>query len=237
MELNLKTLPRMIDISCVKADNTITELEEMVRLAKDYRFICCFSMPCFTPWLTEALRNEKDILVGAPVGFPSGAASTASKLLDVKEQKALGCREFDMVINIGALKSGLYSDVENDIRAVVDAADGYPVKCILEVALLSDDEIRRAAEIAVRSGVTFVKTGTGWAGKPTTVEHIRLLKSVVGEEAYVKAAGGIRTLQDITDCVNAGCSRFGIGIKSIISILDELGDNSISCADVRMLYA
>lgn len=237
MILNKELLPRMIDISCVRADNTMEELETMVRLAKEYQFICCFSMPCFTPWLVDELKDAEKTLVGACVGFPSGAQSTASKILDVQEQKALGCKEFDMVINVGALKSGLYDVVENDIKAVADAVgDKYPLKTILEVALLTDDEIKRASEIAVKAGATFVKTGTGWAGKPTTSEHIRLIKSVVGDDAYVKAAGGIRTLNDIVSCINEGCSRFGIGIKSIINILEELGDGSVACADVKRLY-
>lgn len=236
MILNKETLPRLIDISCVKTDNTMEELEAMVRLAKERQFICCFSMPCFTPWLTKALRDEEKVLVGASVGFPSGAASTAGKVLDVKEQKACGCREFDMVINVGALKSGLYDTVEEDIKAVVAAADGFPVKVILEVALLSDDEIRRASEIAVRSGATFVKTGTGWAGRPTTAEHIRLIRSVVGDNAYIKAAGGVRTLNDIVELIGEGCSRFGIGLKSIMNIMEELGERDVECKDVKVLY-
>lgn len=236
MILNKDTLPRMIDISCVKTNNTMEELENMVRLAKEKQFICCFSMPCFTSWLTEALREEERVLVGASVGFPSGAASTASKVLDVKEQKAYGCREFDMVINVGALKSGLYDAVEDDIKEVVAAADGFPVKTILEVALLSDDEIKRASEIAVRAGATFVKTGTGWADKPTTVEHIRLIRSVVGDSAYIKAAGGVRTLRDIVELINEGCSRFGIGLHSVMNIMEELGDQDVTCKDVKVLY-
>ena len=235
MILNRTTFPRMVDISCVRADNTMDELEAMVHLARKHNFICCFSMPCFTPWLTDKLHGS-DILVGAAVGFPSGAASTASKILDVEEQKKAGCREFDMVINIGALKSGLYDVVERDIRAVVEAADGFPVKSILEVTLLTDDEIRRASEIAMNAGVTFIKTGTGWTGIPTTPEHIRVIKSVVGESVYIKAAGGVRTVDDVVRLINAGCSRFGIGMKSILSIMDVLGDRNIECADVRVLY-
>ncbi len=235
MILNRKTFPAMVDISCVRTDNTIEELESMVRLAKDCGFICCFSMPCFTPWLTERLRGEKT-LVGAAIGFPSGAASTATKLFEVEEQKKAGCREFDMVINVGALKSGLYDVVEQDIRAVVEAADGFPVKTILEVTLLTEDEIKKASEIAVRAGATFIKTGTGWMNKPTTPEHIRIIKSVVGDRAYIKAAGGVRTVNDVVSLINEGCSRFGIGMKSIIHILDELGERDIECADVKVLY-
>ena len=236
MILNEKTIPRLIDISCVKTDNTMDELKEMVTLAKEKQFICCFSMPCFTPWLTQALADEKNIMVGAPVGFPSGAVSTAAKVKDVEEQKLLGCKEFDMVINVGALKSGLYDFVEKDIKSVVEAANGFPVKTILEVTLLTDDEIKKASELAVHSGATYVKTGTGWSSRPTTVDHIRLIKSVVGSDAYIKAAGGVRTLDDIVQMINAGCSRFGIGMKSIKNIMEEIKNKSIECNDVKVLY-
>ena len=104
----------------------------------------------------------------------------------------------------------------------MEAANGLPVKSILEVAYLTDDEIRRGAELAVEAGVTYVKTGTGWAGRPTTVEHIRLIKSVVGDNALVKAAGGVRSLDTLLDMVDAGCSRFGIGLRSVVNIMGEV---------------
>ena len=236
MELNKKTLPRLIDISCVQTNNTMDELKGMVELAKKDKFICTFSMPCFTAWLCNEMKDQTDTLVGAPIGFPSGAQSTSSKILDVVEQKLLGCREFDMVINVGALKSGMYDVVRDDIKAVVSAADGFPVKSILEVGYLTDDEIKRAAEIAVSAGVTFVKTGTGWSGVPTTVHHIELLKETVGDDAFVKAAGGVRDLDTIVNMINAGCSRFGISLKSVKKIMEELGDRTVICNDVKVLY-
>ena len=95
-------------------------------------------------------------------------------------------------------------------------------KCILEIAYLTDDEIRRGAELAVKAGVTYVKTGTGWAGKPTTVDTIRLIKSTIGDSALIKAAGGVRTLDTMLEMIDAGCSRFGIGLRSIMSIMKEV---------------
>ena len=123
-------------------------------------------------------------------------------------------------INIGALKSGRYDLVRDDIRAVVDACS-VPVKSILEVAYLTDDEIRIASRLAVEAGVAFVKTGTGWANKPTTVETIKLIKSEIGDSAKIKAAGGVRDLSTLLAMIREGCSRFGIGLNSAIKIIQE----------------
>lgn len=219
----LQRIHRRVDVSGVRADVSLHELDQIAAIAKHYRFICAFAMPCFTPYLVDLLKDEPDIHVGATVGFPSGADTTAMKVASAKEQIAMGVDELDMVINVGALKSGRYDLVESDIRAVVDAADGkYPVKSILEICYLTDDEIRRASEIAVRAGVTYVKTGTGWGNKPTTVETIRLIKSTIGDSALIKAAGGVRTLDTMLDMIDAGCDRFGIGLRSISAIMKDV---------------
>ena len=133
----------------------------------------------------------------------------------------MGVGELDMVIQIGALKAGQYERVQNDIRSVVEAADGLPVKAILEIAYLTEDEIARGSLLAVEAGVSFVKTGTGWTGKPVTVEDIRLIRRTIGNSARIKAAGGIRDLETVMEMVDAGCSRFGIGIRSAEAIMQE----------------
>lgn len=220
--VDTKSIARMIDISSVKAESTIPEIVRMTEVAKHFRFICAFAMPCFTQRLVDLLANEKDIMVGGVVGFPSGADTTTMKIANAKEMMAAGVDELDMVINVGALKSGLYDEVYNDIHAVVETANGMPVKCILEIAHLTDDEIRRGAELAVRAGVTYVKTGTGWASKPTTVETVRIIKSEIGDDALIKAAGGVKDLATLIAMVEAGASRFGIGTGSAISIMKEM---------------
>ncbi len=217
----LENLSRMIDISGVRADVTYGELERIVAAAKHYRFVCVFAMPCFTKRMVEALAGEPDIAVGGAVGFPSGAETSSTKVAITRELVSMGVDELDMVINIGALKSGDLQYVYDDIRAFVDAASGKITKCILEVAHLDNDEIRRGAETAVRAGVGYIKTGTGWANKPTTVEAVRLIRVAIGDAAKIKAAGGIRTLDSILQMVNAGCSRFGIGLNSVIAIMKE----------------
>lgn len=218
----LHQIARMVDISGVRTDVTQAELSQIVSAAKHYRFICAFAMPCFTGWMVQQFQTEPDILVGGTVGFPSGADTTAIKVATAKEMLSLGVDELDMVINVGALKSGMNQQVYDDIRAVVDASEGKPTKSILEIAYLTDEEICRGAELAVKAGVRYVKTGTGWANKPTTVDTIRLIKSTIGDSALIKAAGGVRTLDTMLDMIEAGCSRFGIGLRSIIAIMKEV---------------
>lgn len=221
--MNVRELPRIIDLSCVKAQSTLQERELMVRLAKEHNFVCCFSMPCFTEWLVNELKDCPQTVVGAPVGFPSGADLTSTKVQTALVQQQLGCQEFDMVINVGALKDKNYKMVQDDIMAVRETVAGKIMKVILEVPYLSEYEICKGAEIVAKCGATFVKTGTGWGPTPTTVEHIKLLKSVVGNSCKIKAAGGVRTLRQIEEMIDAGCERFGIGVNSTISIMKEAG--------------
>lgn len=220
-KMDIPSIARMIDISSVKAESTIPEINRMVEVAQHFRFICAFAMPCFTKHLVDLLANDKDIMAGGVVGFPSGVDTTSLKIAAAKEMMAAGVDELDMVINVGALKSGLYDMVYDDIHSIVETASGMPVKCILEIAHLTDDEIRRGAEIAVRAGVTYVKTGTGWASRPTTVDTIRIIKSEIGDSAGIKAAGGVRSLDTLLAMHEAGASRFGIGTGSAINIMKE----------------
>jgi len=218
----MESLPRLIDVSCVRTDVTVGEIDKMAELADKHKFICCFAMPCYTELLAGKLRGVRGVMLGGVVGFPSGADTTVMKVRTVKQMRGYGCAELDMVIQVGALKSGMSGFVYNDIRAVVEAAEGLPVKTILEVAYLTDDEITEASEIAVKAGAAFIKTGTGWAGKPTTVDHIKLIKRTIGDSAGIKAAGGVRDLDTVRSMLDEGCTRFGIGVKSAVSIMEEV---------------
>ncbi len=220
--VSVSQIAKMIDISSVRTDVAIDEIDEIVEACKKHKFICAFAMPCFTHILVEKLRDVKDVMVGGVVGFPSGADTTSIKIATAKEMMSVGVSELDMVINVGALKSGKYDIVRDDIKAIVETANGMPVKSILEVAYLTDDEIARASLIAVEAGVTYVKTGTGWASKPTTVDTIKLIKKTIGDSALIKAAGGVRDLDTLLKMTDAGCNRFGIGLKSALKIIDEI---------------
>ena len=221
--LKAKEIAKLIDISGVRTDVTYEEIGKIAECARKYGFICAFAMPSATPHLIQLLKGSS-VMVGGVVGFPSGADTTEVKVECAKEMKQMGCGEIDMVINVGALKSGDYEFVEQDIRAVVEAVRPTPVKSILEIAYLTDEEIKTGCEIAVRAGVAFVKSGTGWAAQPTTVDSIKIMKDAVGERAKIKAAGGVRTLEVLEKMYDAGCRRFGISLNSALKILKEAYD-------------
>ena len=221
--INLATLPGYIDLSCVRTDNTMEELKDMIYLARKFRFCCCFAMPCYTEWLVEQLKDEKSIAVGGAVGFPSGADMTSTKEQVAREFVRMGVDELDMVINVQALKNQDYEMVKDDIKRIREIAGERILKCILEVTTLTDAEIQKGSELAVACGVDYVKTGTGWMPNPTTVEHVRLIHDAIGNEAKIKAAGGVRSLKTIEEMIEAGCSRFGIGVRSTKKILVEAG--------------
>ena len=220
MRLSYLEIPKLIDISAVRTNVTYDEVAVLASVAKQYGFVCAFTMPSLTAPLVALLKGS-GVSVGGVSGFPSGADYTAEKVSCAIREKQLGCDEIDMVINVCALLSGDYELVKSDIRAVVDAVHPLPVKAILEVAYLTNLQIIQACELAVQAGVSFVKSGTGWASAPTTLEHIQLMKQTVGDRAKIKAAGGVRTLACLEEMVEAGCSRFGISVSSALSILKE----------------
>jgi deoxyribose-phosphate aldolase len=216
-----KEIAQMIDLSCVRADSSIDEIKEMAETAKKYDCICVFALPAHTPMLIDLVSDRDDILVGGVVGFPGGGTTTASKINEANELREMGCNELDMVINIAWLKAGEYDKVAADISAVVEAAKGLPVKVIMECHYLTDAELIKGCEIAADCGVTFVKTGTGWAPTGATFENTALMKKTVGDRCFVKAAGGVRSLETLLKMVEIGVTRFGIGVRTAVSILSE----------------
>jgi len=209
----------MIDLSCVRADSTLEEIDDAVALSVQHGVFAIFVLPAHVPYLVEKI-GDAPVLAAATVGFPSGAASSATKVAEVKEQKALGCREFDMVHNIAWLKAGKLDRHRDDIRAVIDAAEGLPVKVILECHHLTNDEIVRACDIAADAGVAYVKTATGWAETGATLENVALMTRTVGDRCEVKAAGGVRDKATLLAMHEAGATRFGIGVRTGRIILE-----------------
>ena len=124
-------------------------------------------------------------------------------------------------MNVGMLRSGRERYVEDDIRAVVETAAGTPVKVILEAHYLTDDQIVRSSQLAVRAGAAFVKTGTGWAPTGATLHNIQLIKSTIGDAAQIKAAGGVRDLSTVQEMIRLGATRFGVGLAAGVKILEE----------------
>lgn len=211
-------IARMIDISSVKTESCRQDVIDIIDAAKRFNLICVFPMPAFLDFTIDQLKGCDNILVGGVVGFPSGGETTASKVFQAKENIEKGCDEIDMVMNVGKLKSGLYSEVIEDIRAVKGVVGSTPLKVIIEVALLTDAEIVEASKIVRDSGASFVKTGTGWAGG-TTLEHVQLIVDTVGGEIPIKVAGGVRDLETLTKMHSMGVTRFGIGREAAINIM------------------
>lgn len=211
---------RLVDVSAVKADAAQQEIDEMIRIVKEYGCICAAPMAWAAAYTVEALKDSPAVVTGV-VGFPSGAELSVNKAQEAKALIEKGCEEIDMVMNIAAFKSGKYNLVHDDIRAVIEAVPEIPVKVILEISYLSDDEIRRGSELLVKAGAAYVKTGTGWGPNPTTVETIRLIRGTIGDSAKIKAAGGVRDLKMLSAMYEAGCDRFGLGVRTAEAILKE----------------
>jgi deoxyribose-phosphate aldolase len=221
-------LARMIDLSCVQAASTLDEIREAVELARIYGVYAVYSLPAHIPYLVELLGDSPMTKAAATVGFPDGAATTAGKAHETREQLRMGCREFDMVNNIAWLKAGQDDRYRDDIRAVIDAAGGHPVKVILECHYLTDGEIVRACGLCIEAGAAFVKTGTGWAPTGATPENVKRMKQAVGDRCGVKAAGGVRDLETLVALHRLGATRFGIGVRTarlVLAGMSEVADS------------
>ena len=222
MEISEKQLARMIDHTLVKPNATKDDILKLCEEAKRYGFGCVCVNSFYVP-LAVKLLEKTDVKVCSTVGFPFGAVLPEVKALEAKRAMEMGARELDMVINLGALKSGDYETVKRDIKTVVEAAhftsSGVIVKVIIEAGYLTDEEKVVACKIAKEAGADFVKTSTGFAGG-ATVEDVKLMRRTVGREMGVKAAGGIRTLEDALAMIGAGANR--IGTSSGVAIIEGL---------------
>lgn len=198
----------MIDHTILKADATEADVVRLCAEAKEYGFASVCVNSSFVPLVHTQLLGS-GVKTCCVVGFPLGAMSTAAKAFEAKQARADGAQEIDMVIHVGALKEGRDNYVLDDIKAVVEAADGALVKVILETCLLTDAQKVRACELAVRAGASFVKTSTGFGPGGATAHDIALMRKAVGPDIGVKASGGIRTRQDALIMINAGANRIG----------------------------
>jgi deoxyribose-phosphate aldolase len=211
-------LPSMIDHTLLRADATKAEITKLTTEAKTYHFASVCVNPTWVAYAAEQLKGT-DVKVCTVIGFPLGASTSAVKALEAKDAIANGATEIDMVINIGALKDGNNEFVESDMKAVVEAAANKAiVKVIIETCLLTDEEKVLACELAVKAGVDFVKTSTGFSTGGATVEGVALMRKTVGDRAGVKASGGVRNLEDMKLMIEAGATR--IGASSGVKIME-----------------
>jgi len=213
------TLAKTIDHTLLKAIATEQAVRELCAEARKYGF----ASVCVNPIWVELCAKElsgSSVLVCTVVGFPLGANAPETKAAEARLAVSQGAREIDMVINLGAAKSGDWKAVEEDIRGVVKAAGEAAVKVIIETCYLSDPEKARACEAAARAGARFVKTSTGFGTGGASVEDLRLMRKAVGDKLQVKASGGIRSYHDAILMLDAGADR--LGASSSIAIISEL---------------
>jgi deoxyribose-phosphate aldolase len=221
-------LARYIDHTLLKPASTEEQIRKLCAEALEYNFRSVCINPTWVSLAAGLLRGS-EVLTCTVVGFPLGANESAIKAMEARRAIRNGAREIDMVINVGALKSGNDELVFRDIQAVVeDCVDGNAVcKVILETALLSDDEKRRASELARRAGAHFVKTSTGFSTGGATVSDVALMAEVVrGAGMEVKASGGISSYSDAKAMIEAGATR--LGASASIGIVREAKSTSIS---------
>lgn len=201
-------LARLIDHTVLKPDTDEAAIRSLCDEARTFCFASVCVSPVWVPLAAELLAGEP-AKVCTVVGFPHGAQRTAVKAFETRTAVEDGAEEIDMVLAIGRMKSERYGDVEEDIRAVVDAASGKTVKVILETALLTDEEKVIACVLAQNAGADFVKTSTGFAEHGATPHDVALMRRVVGEAMGVKASGGIRSVEDAYEMVESGATRLG----------------------------
>lgn len=201
-------IARMIDHTLLKPDALVHQIKTLCSEARRYHFASVCVNPGFVSLCADELRGA-DVKVCTVIGFPLGVTTTETKAFETRDAVANGAREIDMVINIGLLKSKHHSKVEDDIRAVVQAAKGNIVKVILETTLLTDDEKITGCRLAKAAGAQFVKTSTGFAKGGATVHDVALMRQTVGSGMGVKASGGVKNLSDAQDMIKAGATRIG----------------------------
>jgi len=215
-----QNIAKLIDHTLLKPEAASAQIrtlcEEAVRLG--------FASVCINPWyvpLAAELVRGSTVKVCTVVGFPLGATMPQVKVFETEQAIKNGADEIDMVINIGALKSGEDEAVESDICGVVDASHRGDAICkvILEAALLTGEEKIRACRAAKNADADYVKTSTGFGPGGATIEDVSLMRSIVGPKMGIKAAGGIRTLEDLKKMLAAGATR--IGSSSGVKILEE----------------
>ena len=209
MEIN-----KLIDHTLLKQDATEAQILNLCAEAKEYDFMSVCVNPSYVKTAFEALKGS-DVLVCTVVGFPLGMTTTQTKVFEAKEAISNGAREIDMVIHVGALKEGKYDYVRDEIKAIKDAVGDLVLKVIIETALLTNDEIAKASELVVAAGADFVKTSTGFSTRGATVEDVKIMKGTVKDAIEIKAAGGVRSIEDLKEMVAAGATRIGTsgGIK------------------------
>ena len=218
---NWQTVAGFIDHTLLKSEATAQQIVQLCEEAASFNFAAI----CVNPWwigLAVSVLRGTPVKIATTIGFPLGANHTTVKRFEAAEAVRLGAHELDMVMNVGALRSGDRQGVQNDMMAVTEVAHGSGaiVKVILETPLLTLEEKILACQLSLAAKADFVKTATGFFGSATP-EDVSLMRGVIGNHAGVKASGGIRTAASATAMIEAGASR--LGASASVAIIRELG--------------
>jgi deoxyribose-phosphate aldolase len=217
--LNRETIAGSIDHTLLRSDATCGDIENLCKEALGFGFHSVCINPSFVKRAKEFLKDS-EVKVTTVIGFPLGATLTDVKVYEAMNSALLRADELDIVINIGALKAGDWNIVRKDLSDVIMATRGLIHKAIIETCYLDEDEKKKAVMIALDAGAEFIKTSTGFGPKGADLDDVRLIKSLVGDSAGIKAAGGIRTLKHFVDFIEAGATR--IGTSSGVGIMRAL---------------
>ena len=202
------SLSSLIDHTNLRSDALHSDIEILCKEAIQYKFASVCINPVYVSYAKSILKDENP-KVCSVVGFPLGADSEEMKYAEARFLIFQGVEEIDMVMNIAFLKERKLDLVKNEIKKVVEAADGNCVKVIIETSLLNQDEKALACNIVMESGAAFVKTSTGFSSSGATLEDVRLIKKVVGNQVDIKVSGGIKTKNEALEFIEAGASRIG----------------------------
>ena len=201
-------LNKYIDHTILKATASSADIQKLCEEAIEHEFYSVCVNGCYVADAKHLLQGT-DVKVAAVVGFPLGAMTTASKVFEAKEAIENGASEIDMVINVAKLKDGEFDYVENEIRLIKGAIGDNVLKVIIETCYLTDEEKVKACELSLVAKADFVKTSTGFGTGGATYEDVKLMKSVVGDNAKVKASGGVRDKETAQKYVDLGAERLG----------------------------
>ncbi|MFW6295056.1 MAG: deoxyribose-phosphate aldolase [Halanaerobium sp.] len=219
-----RDMAKMIDHTNLSPTSTVDDIKKLCEEAKEHEFASVCVNPIYVP-LSAKLLEDSSVKVCTVVGFPLGANTTEVKSYETRNAIKNGAQEIDMVMNIGAFKSGAYEIFKADIKAVVDAtkkagvSSDIIVKVILETCFLDEEEIVKACEIVKDSGADFVKTSTGFGDYGARVEDVSIMRKTVGRDVGVKASGGIKNFEQALEMLDAGANR--IGASSGVTIVTD----------------
>ena len=213
--MNKKDLAAMMDHTLLKATATPAQIKKICKEAKEIGAASVCVNPCNVKQVSTELEGSS-VKVCTVIGFPLGANTSEVKAFETKDAVKNGAQEVDMVINIGALMAGDTDTVYQDIKAVVDAAEGTTVKVIIETCYLTDEQKKQACEAALKAGAQFVKTSTGFGTGGANAHDVALMREVVGDKMQVKASGGIHTYDEAMAVIDASADRLGVSASLAI---------------------